>query len=221
MKGQAIIVKGVKLVLVPGGHVELGWSGATTTLDAKRRADFEANAGFPGSFEAFLRFYLGAQRVVTIKPFLIEAAATPVETLDVDPYGDDPEAELRAVIKKAKFRLPTNDEWEVAMRGGAQTIFAWGDDWPDGAPDGSTKFAALGKPNALGVEARTSSYDTEVVQETECLRGGDGGTAVCGGQPMSWYSFALAFQWPRERWEDVVSETFEQAFVRRALSLTA
>lgn len=132
------------------------------------------------------------------------------------------------MIQKSGFRLPTNDEWEVAMRAGVSTLFAWGNTWPDGAgPEsadpyrGSTTFSPHKKPNALGIVPLTNPYETEFVAERNWLRAGDGGSAVCGNRPApeAWYSFALAFQWPRDLWADVVPETFEQGFVRRALSL--
>ena len=163
-----------------------------------------------------------------LRPFLIETVAVSISDLGVDPYDDDPEKALRDAIEKSGFGLPTNDEWEAAMRAGVSTLFAWGNSWPDGAGPlsadpyrGSRTFNAHSKPNALGIVPRTNPYETEVVAEHNWLRGGDGGGAVCGGRPIpeAWYSFALAFQLPRELWGDLVSETFEQAFVRRALSL--
>ena len=114
------------------------------------------------------------------------------------------------------------------MRAGVSTLFAWGNTWPEGAgPEsadpyrGSTTFGAHTTPNALGIVPRTNPYEAEIVAELNWLRAGDGGSAVCGGRPApeAWYSFALAFQLPRELWADVVSESFEQAFVRRVLSL--
>ena len=229
LHGDSIEVRGLKLVLIPGGRVDLGWDGRTLALDPVRRAEWEADADFDGSFESFLRTFLGSARTVSISPFLIEPIAVSISELGIDPYGDDPETALRQAIEDSGFRLPTNDEWEVAMRAGAATLFPWGEAWPEGAGPttaeahrGSTAFLSIMEPNALGIALRTSSYETEVVAERDWLRAGDGGTAVCGRRPAPepWYSYALAFQWPREAWAEVVAETLEQAFVRRTLSLT-
>jgi hypothetical protein len=197
-------------------------------LDPERRAQWEADAASRGTFEEFLRYYLGPARTVAVSSFLIETSAVSISDLGVDSYGEDPETALRAVIEENGFRLPTNDEWEVAMRAGVSTLFAWGDTWPDGAGPThgdhtrrTSTFDAHMKANALGIVPRTNPYETEVVAERDWLRGGDGGVAICGGRPSpeAWYSFALAFQLPRELWGELVPETFEQAFARRTLSL--
>src|SRR5262249_20137031 len=91
--GGAIEVRGVRLALVPGGSVVLGWDGATTALDFERRAQWEADPDTDGSFEEFLRYYLGPARTVAISPFLIESVAVSIRDLGIDPNGD-PEAAL-------------------------------------------------------------------------------------------------------------------------------
>jgi hypothetical protein len=85
----------------------------------------------------------------------------------------------------------------------------------------STTFVRHQEPNALGIRLLSDPYKVELVEERDAVRGGDGGTAVCGGRPHPevWYSFALAFRYPRSLWEDVVSEMHEGAYVRRALRL--
>jgi hypothetical protein len=84
-----------------------------------------------------------------------------------------------------------------------------------------TTFVGHREPNALGLRLLSDPYDVELVDERDAVRGGDGGTAVCGGRPPpeAWYSFALAFRYPRSLWEDVVPELHERAHVRRALLL--
>lgn len=180
----SIQVRGVKLVLVPGGRVELGWDGAATALDSSRRAAWEESAEFDGSFETFLRYYFGPARTVSVPPFLVEPIAVSVSELGIDPCDDDPETALPSSAEPYR---------------------------------GSTTFGDYRKPNALGIVRRASPC--EVVAERTWLRAGDGGVAVCGGRPdpEAWYSFALAFQLRRELWADVVSESYEQAFARRAL----
>lgn len=222
VRGDAIEVRGATLALVPGGSCQLGWDGSTTAVTLAQRTEWDANADFAGGFEKFLRYYLGPARTVDVPAFLLERSAVPVADLGIDPYDDDAENAVRVAVSSSGFRLPSNDEWEVAMRAGVHTLFAWGDAWPDLDPyPAPTAFSAHTRPNALGIVPRSNPYETEVVSERDWLRGGDGGAAVCGGRPVpeAWYSFALAFQLPRELWGDCVPETFEQAFVRRAIPL--
>ena len=220
--GSHIVVRGVTLALVPGGEVTLGWDGSELSLDADRRASWIAEAEVEeDSFEAFLRMYLGPRRTVTLAPFLVETTASPTEEFVRDKDADV-ETHVRSVIASDGFRLLTNDEWEAAARAGTSTVFAWGDEWPDGAPYFTdTTWTRHREPNALGLVLGDDPYAPEIVDELEWLRHGDGGTAVCGGRPSpeAWYSFALAFQYPRALWEDVVTETYETTRVRRALSL--
>jgi hypothetical protein len=212
--------RGREMVLVPGGATQLGWDGAPVRLDAEARAAWDAQAAKRGSFETFLRPFLGPRRTVTLAPFLIELSPTAVAEL-FDPYAvGDPEIELRARIAGEGLRLPTSDEWEHAARAGASSVFRWGDEWPDGVPYGrGTSFRAHTERNRLGLRFPSSPYEVEVVAERDHVRAGDGGCAICGAAPApeAWYSFALAFRWPRALWEDDVVELFESARVRRAL----
>lgn len=227
-QGPVVEVRGATFVLVPGGKVTLGWDGKKIALDAGRRERWadEDDVGY-ASFEAFLRGYLGRPRTVKLAPFLAETTAGRAKAYaprgNVDAC-DDVAAEVRAAIAQQGFRLLTNDEWEAAARAGATTLFAWGDAWPDGEPGArSTKFRRHREPNALGLAFGDNPYQPEFVAEPNVVRHGDGGSALCGGQPNpeAWYSFALAFQYPRKLWEDAVTEMYAEGRVRRALSLSA
>jgi hypothetical protein len=221
-KDGHIIVRGVTLAFVPGGTVTLGWDGAKTALDAARRAAWTAEADTDETFEQLLRTYLGPRRTVTVAPFLIETTTQPAMDHVLDEDDDDMEAHVRSALASDGWRLPTNDEWEAAARAGSDTLFGWGDEWPDGAPWGNeTKWNRHREPNALGLRFGDNPYQPEIVDEVEWLRHGDGGSALCGGRPApeAWYTFAHAFQYPRTLWEDVVVETYEEARIRRALSL--
>lgn len=221
IKDGHIVVRGATFALVPGGTVTLGWDGAKTALDAERRAAWAEGEEFGQSFEELLRTYLGPHRTVTIAPFLIETTTLPAMSY-VLAEDDDIEAHVRSVIASDGWRLPTNDEWEVAARAGNAALFAWGDEWPDGVPYGNeTNWKRHRELNPLGIAYGDNPYRPEIVDETDYLRHGDGGSAVCGGRPYpeAWYTFAHAFQYPRSLWEDVVIETYEEARVRRALTL--
>lgn len=89
-----------------------------------------------------------------------------------------------------KFRLPTNDEWEVAARAGQETIYPWGDEDPsiDGIANyrGNCKFeypspvGAFNNSNLLGLydmsgnvwELTTSSIHTDELESERIVKGG-------------------------------------------------
>ena len=219
--GPVVVVDGVRLALVPGGTIALGWDGRRTALEPKRRALWMKHADFAGSFEDFLRTYLGPARSVSLPPMLVELTGVAVSTFEL---GADPEKSVRDAVAASGFRLLSSDEWENAARAGVTTLFPWGNDWPAGEPVAElTRFRGHLEANRLGIERSSDPYQVEVLGEDACVRGGDGGTALGGGRPPpeAWYSFALAFQYPRALWEDVLPELYEQAIVRRALSLPA
>jgi hypothetical protein len=215
-------VRGCAMHLVPGGRVELGWDGAAAKLTRAQREEWSEHSDLEGSFEDFLALFLGPRRVATLAPMLVERTPLPITDFGIDPYVKNVEQVVGDVVRASGFRLPTDDAWENAARAGTTTLFPWGEDWPPGEPYGAlTTFAGHTKPNALGLKLLSDPYDVELVEERDAVRGGDGGTAVCGGRPHpeAWYSFALAFRYPRSLWEDVVSEMCERAHVRRALLL--
>lgn len=213
-------VRGCRMVLVPGGVSELGWAGGPLAVDPGVVERYQQEQSL--SLHERVRLELGPARSVTLPPFLLEVEARPIASL-IDPYADDVEARLAAIIAGEGFRIVSDVEWEHAVRAGATTLFRWGDAWPDGIPYGSeTTFTGHRTPTALGLVITSDPYAAEVTSDGT-LRGGDGGSAICGGEPPpgSWTSFALAFRVPREGWAETVSETFEQGRVRRALSLPA
>jgi hypothetical protein len=199
-------VRGAHMVLVPGGTITLGW-------DPSR-----------GAVADDLAHYLAPTRRVTIAPFLLEVAPFSISAWvdDLDESDDDLLAGVAARVAATGFRLPTDDEWEHAARGGTSTLFRWGDQWPDGIPYArETHFTAHHVPSAFGVRLLDDPYQVEVVSDPLGFRGGDGGSFVCGGSPppAPWVTFASAFRWPKDLWSDVVPESLECGWVRRALSI--
>jgi hypothetical protein len=213
-------VRGCGMQLVPGGRVELGWDGGRVQLSSRERELWCEQADFSGSFEDFLGMFLGPRRTVSLAPMLVERTPFPIADLGIDPGVARVEDLVRDAVGDGGFLLLTHDAWENAARAGTTTLFPWGEQWPPGEP-GRTKFALHKEPNALGLRLISDPYQVELVEERDAVRGGDGGTAVCGGRPHpeAWYSFALAFRYPRSHWEDVVSELYEVASVRRGLRL--
>jgi formylglycine-generating enzyme required for sulfatase activity len=207
-----IDVRGAHMVLVPGGTVTLGWD------SSRPHGLVDGHASIATS----LAYYLSPTRSVTLAPFLIEVAPCSIAGW-VDELGDDLLAGVAARVAADGFRLPTDDEWEHAVRGGTSTLFRWGDVWPDGIPHArETHFTGHHVPSPFGIRLLDSPYEVEVVASPLGFRGGDGGTFVCGGSapPEAWMTFASAFRWPRDLWEDVVPECVESGWVRRALSLS-
>lgn len=135
---------------------------------------------------------------------------------------DDPHYRVGTSVADAGFRLPTSDEWEHAVSGGTRSIFRWGDHWPYDTDvwDGGA-FTAHKDPNAFGLVFSADPYQSELVDDPEELRGGDGGCMVCGQiGPMAWTSFASASRY-RLKFEDGRDTWFDQTHPRRALSIAS
>lgn len=128
--------------------------------------------------------------------------------------------QVLAHFQTTGFRLLTSDEWEYVCAAGSRALFRWGDDCPcDRYPTENssaerrrkTEWALSGgtreykpdpvawvinrQPNAFGLMIAQSPYECEVVAEEGLVRGGDGGSSICGGVGffMGWLPLASAY----------------------------
>ncbi|RJX39858.1 hypothetical protein D3P09_10715 [Paenibacillus pinisoli] len=106
--------------------------------------------------------------------------------------------DLLAELQRDGFTLLTEDQWEYLCGAGQRTLFPFG-----GRFDEEVRYAHLSEtgenvleqPNGLGVTIAYDPYKYEIV-DSECLvKGGDGGSALCGGEPFIYMMLPLATYW--------------------------
>jgi hypothetical protein len=192
---------GLRFALVPGGTVSLGFDPDRFTPSARLRDGFaaaKAEFGLPGTVGEYIAGTTSPAREVTVPALLIATKAQESGWLILDDEDDDPDddghAWVTAGMARRGLRLPTPDEWEHACGAGATTLFRWGDDYPDGEPYGDVPL--LKEPNRFGLVIADDPYNAEFTAERDVFCGGDGGTALCGGNGafLSWLSVATAYR---------------------------
>lgn len=198
---------------IPGGLYELGWR-YTDLLPESAVAELEGSGG--------LAWWLGrfsAARKLELPAFEIATTSIPFRDVAGDPYeleGTDTLEALCALLDEKLaargWRLPTEDELEAAAGG---SLFAWGSEVPDGIPYGKeTSFVRHVEPNGRGLFLNSDPYRVEITRHAMKL--GDGGTAICGGDPwpLAWLTLAPSFRLVDADIEECFPETLEGARIR-------
>jgi len=147
-------------------------------------------------------------RSIEIKTFSINQRTISLEDyIEEDVDFDDLEALcdfLDAKLKPAGLRLPTEDEWEVAM-GMGQRAFPWGDE---------LRNDILAPITLEGIVFNSNTYEIELTRSA--LKLGDGGEAICGCYPWpaAWMSLAVSHRMNDESIADCFYEFLEEATFR-------
>jgi len=199
------------LVVIPGGTYQLGWrfaspSGVHVASDAASAvADFITRCS--------------AKRNVSLPTFEIARDPVPLADLVGDPYELEDVATLGRLcdvvdelLARERLRVPWEDEL-VAAAGGA--LFPWGMNVPDGIPYGNeTSFTEHKKPNSLGLHLLADPYKVELSRTA--LKFGDGGAAICGGEPwpLAWLALSPSFRLTDGDISECFVETLEECYVR-------
>lgn len=94
------------------------------------------------------------------------------------------------ILKAGPFTLATEDEWEYLCNGGTRTLFRWGDTLGEdilseiynvGCVSDPKEKLLLEQPNMFGLFIAYNSYKYEIIDNTQYVKGGDGGCSLCGG----------------------------------------
>lgn len=203
----------MRFVPVAANTYELGWRFTSALPDAA----LESLSSVVGLQELFARF--SPRRTVALAAFEIATTSIPFQDLIGDPYELEEIASIEALcslidekLAPANLRLPTEDELEAAAGG---SLFAWGTELPEGIPYGNeTSFTRHKEPNALGLTLNSDPYQLEICRHA--LKLGDGGSAICGGDPwpMAWLSLSPCFRLSDDDVAECFVETLEATRIR-------
>jgi hypothetical protein len=198
------------------GHMELGWR--FDHVLPKNAVESMSEFAFGNDFRTL---FFSPRRSRTIPPFKIATIAVPWNALFTwDEFGpcQSLHEECRKVdsrLAKDGWRLPTEDEFEIAVGG---DLFAWGNEIPDGIPSGKhTTFSKHKNKTSCGLRLNDNPYNVELV--STALKMGDGGVSICGGNdwPIAWLSLSPSYRTPKELYETALPEYLEPALVRPVL----
>lgn len=183
---------GRELSLIPGGRLALGGDKEAALKVLRDDPDVPRWLEGMGGDDIEVLIHLTPPRVVNLAPFLIEREARRLEE-DDETVEEIAGLELLANFRRGGLRLPSGDEWEHACSAGSRALFRWGSR-VEGCPYDGAGFRQHIAANGFGLELPWNTYDGELCNDGS-VRGGDGGSAVCGGEPlaMRWLALATAY----------------------------
>jgi hypothetical protein len=204
-----------EFIEITPGPVELGWrfDGVLPIEAADAMAEFALS-------DDFRTFFFSPRRTVTVPPFRIATTAVPWDTLFAcDDYGDlanlaEACSRFETELAKLGWRLPTEDEFEIAAGG---ELFAWGNEIPDWIPYGKQTFSRHKERTSRGLLLNDDPYQVELVSTV--FKMGDGGVSICGGNnwPIAWLSLSPTYRVVDEMIEQALPEFLESSLVRPVL----
>lgn len=192
-RSVAYFSKGAReLALIPGGTASLGGKReeALELLEADPWV-LDWLEGMGGRVESLLT--LTPPRVVELAPFLIERQGWAWNSDEASEAEIDRMEENLRAFGVDGLRLPSGDEWEHACGGGSRGLFRWGSEIGS-CPYEGEDFDLHKAPNAFGLRLPWNTYTCELCSDAS-VRGGDGGSAICGAEPraMAWLALATSF----------------------------
>lgn len=202
--------KNIEFALIPGAEVTLGYDKINPFIlnEAQIKSWEFTRQEYNLELNHFLNLCLTPLRKVTIKPFLIQV--TPTELTQ-----ERERIELLEEITIEGFRFPTSDEWEYACGAGSCNIFRWGNHCPvDCYPIDKCEWDIHRQSNAFGLNIASNPYNYEFCAETNIIRGGDGGSAICGGYGFfaAWLTLASAYLEPYNEFHDYYCNHLRRAY---------
>jgi hypothetical protein len=167
----------VEFALIPGGPVLLGFDRSLPPdLTEEDLQDWDRAKDEYGELDTHLQETMTPLRCVIIDPFLIEVESSDMVYKQLSSGAlqsvTNTFRQVRELIYRDGFRLPTSDEWEHACRAGTRTFWWWGNNLAFPVPE----------RNAFGLQIAWNTYRDEWCTNPNCFRGGDGGYSCCGGQ---------------------------------------
>jgi hypothetical protein len=188
--------QGREFALIPGGEFVLGYDPPSMRLEFEDDEWHEWDRlvreyGFPPADE-YLTSALSPRRVAASCPLLVRTVTEVRKAGDDDDElsFDDRCGQIVAELAADGFRMPTGDEWEYFCAAGTRRLRWWGTE---------NRYQSEA-PNAFGLVIAADPYEPELVDDGRGFRGGDGGTAMCGGYGsfLSWLTLTAPFRMSSE-----------------------